>query len=335
MKTSKDYYFILGILQSAEVGVIKAAYKAMLQVYHPDKFMGKKEGAHARTLDINEAYRVLSNKISRAEYDQFINKRSDDSFTYEGDSSSSTEQQKSASNTLDKDWALATKYKPELRLLEQQLSKISIRLAFTFRVEMLEFKKFNSSEQIAKELEACYFSQYFGNKSEVINFAKQLIIDDHKEATHELNQAVKVLGNDLNATKLIQSIKLEFKLYEESEREKFKREQAQRVIAQRKRGVEIQRAQFLKLQRAHEQEQRALFLKLQRIHKQEQRVKVQREREREIERAQKLKLKRDNEKAQLNKYQAEKEKGKEKEKLYEVSLLNKRPCNKICVTAYY
>jgi DnaJ-class molecular chaperone len=68
METSKDYYFILGILQSAEVGVIKAAYKAMLQVYHPDKFVGKKEDAHARTLDIKEAYGVLSNKISRVSH---------------------------------------------------------------------------------------------------------------------------------------------------------------------------------------------------------------------------------------------------------------------------
>jgi DnaJ-class molecular chaperone len=68
METLKDYYFILGILQSAEVGVIKAAYKAMFQVYHPDKLVGKKEDAHARTLDIKEAYGVLSNKISRVSH---------------------------------------------------------------------------------------------------------------------------------------------------------------------------------------------------------------------------------------------------------------------------
>ena len=36
----KDYYCILGVIKSAEDIVIKAAYRALAQKYHPDKFEG-------------------------------------------------------------------------------------------------------------------------------------------------------------------------------------------------------------------------------------------------------------------------------------------------------
>ncbi|GAB56204.1 hypothetical protein GPUN_2089 [Glaciecola punicea ACAM 611] len=67
MDVSKDYYAILGILPSAEILVIKAAHKAMLKVYHPDKFKGTKEEAHLKTVDINEAYRIYEAIISKSD----------------------------------------------------------------------------------------------------------------------------------------------------------------------------------------------------------------------------------------------------------------------------
>ena len=37
MDLNKDYYKILGVLDNAEDIVIKAAYRALAQKYHPDK----------------------------------------------------------------------------------------------------------------------------------------------------------------------------------------------------------------------------------------------------------------------------------------------------------
>ena len=37
----KDYYLILGVLPDAQDVVIKAAYKALVQRYHPDRFQGE------------------------------------------------------------------------------------------------------------------------------------------------------------------------------------------------------------------------------------------------------------------------------------------------------
>ena len=52
----KDYYSILHVLPSAEIDVIKAAYKALARKYHPDTFVGDKAYASKRMQEINDAF---------------------------------------------------------------------------------------------------------------------------------------------------------------------------------------------------------------------------------------------------------------------------------------
>jgi len=66
---NKDYYAILGVLPSVEDFVIRAAYRALAQRYHPDKLPDCRETAEARMREINEAYAVLSDERLRAKYD--------------------------------------------------------------------------------------------------------------------------------------------------------------------------------------------------------------------------------------------------------------------------
>lgn len=66
----KDYYAMLGILPSAEDVVIKGAYRALAQRYHPDRFEGSREEANTHMAELNEAYRVLSDPALRASYDE-------------------------------------------------------------------------------------------------------------------------------------------------------------------------------------------------------------------------------------------------------------------------
>ena len=66
----KDYYKILGILDDAEDIIIRAAYKALAQKYHPDKWRGDVNEANLRMAEINEAYQVLSDKDSKEKYDE-------------------------------------------------------------------------------------------------------------------------------------------------------------------------------------------------------------------------------------------------------------------------
>lgn len=66
----KDYYQILSVIETAELAVIKATYKTLIHLYHPDRYDGDKDEAHQKTKDILEAYRVLSNPELREDYDR-------------------------------------------------------------------------------------------------------------------------------------------------------------------------------------------------------------------------------------------------------------------------
>lgn len=60
VKSDKDYYAVLGVAPEAEDIVIRAAFRALAQRYHPDRFGGSRDKAHARMSELNEAYGVLS-----------------------------------------------------------------------------------------------------------------------------------------------------------------------------------------------------------------------------------------------------------------------------------
>ena len=76
----KGYYSILGVSKDADEVVIKAAYKALAQKYHPDKY-DKCSGEQSSRLmsDINKAYSVIGSAVSKQKYDQelFGNNHSD------------------------------------------------------------------------------------------------------------------------------------------------------------------------------------------------------------------------------------------------------------------
>ncbi len=61
----KDYYYVMGLNHTAEPEVIKAAYRALCTLYHPDKNPGIDEKFMQ---SINEAYDVLSDDQRRRAY---------------------------------------------------------------------------------------------------------------------------------------------------------------------------------------------------------------------------------------------------------------------------
>ncbi len=70
-KEMKDYYSILGVSKDADEVVIKAAYKALAQKYHPDKSQSETAASSTKLMsDINKAYSVIGNPVSKQKYDQ-------------------------------------------------------------------------------------------------------------------------------------------------------------------------------------------------------------------------------------------------------------------------
>ena len=65
-----DFYAILGVHPNAEDIVIRAAFKALAQRYHPDRFNGAKDEAHRRMSDLTSAYETLADPARRRKYDR-------------------------------------------------------------------------------------------------------------------------------------------------------------------------------------------------------------------------------------------------------------------------
>lgn len=70
---NKNYYDILQINKNASPEIIEKAYKTLAKKYHPDlQPEENKKQAEEILKDINEAYEVLSNSISKADYDNSL-----------------------------------------------------------------------------------------------------------------------------------------------------------------------------------------------------------------------------------------------------------------------
>ncbi|KAH6614781.1 hypothetical protein B0J18DRAFT_309337 [Chaetomium sp. MPI-SDFR-AT-0129] len=70
---NKDYYKVLGVAHDADERQIKAAYRKLSKVHHPDKAAKQgltKEEAEKKMASINEAYEVLSDPELRARFDR-------------------------------------------------------------------------------------------------------------------------------------------------------------------------------------------------------------------------------------------------------------------------
>jgi DnaJ-class molecular chaperone len=208
MNIKKDYYAILGVLPSVEIIVIKAAYKALMKVYHPDRNTGFHNASHAKTVELNEAYEILSDVSKRKEYDD-LRKPSDNNFSQ--DNKSQPDFSKTF-DVLEQDWQVAVKYEPELDAIIKNLSKLSSKLVFLYKVTMIESKQFDKKVLIAEKMEQDFLSLYFGSNKDLQAFAKKLLLANERDAAKELNKAITVLGNGANAGQLIKQIEEEFRM---------------------------------------------------------------------------------------------------------------------------
>ena len=67
-----NYYELLKVSEDADIEEIKKSYKKLVKEFHPDVYKGDKNYAESKIKKLNEAYEILSDKSSRAEYDRVL-----------------------------------------------------------------------------------------------------------------------------------------------------------------------------------------------------------------------------------------------------------------------
>jgi curved DNA-binding protein CbpA len=199
MSPNKDYYSILGVLPTAEDAVIRAAYKALAQRYHPDR--NSSADAKERMAEINEAYGVLSDSAKRKAYDEA---RGDSPASdYETYQSGEEEVVDAFLNEIGEKWAMAVEYFPDAEDERRKLAKISKRLAFSYQLALLDTQKFAGASFLAAKMRDEFIATYFGDGWEMRDFVLLLIQFGRRDALLELNKVIKVLGTGKKASKQI------------------------------------------------------------------------------------------------------------------------------------
>ena len=75
VRRERTHYDILELKRDASLTDVKKAYRRLAVRHHPDRNMDDAEGATSRFREINEAYEVLSDDVSRKEYDASIDQQ--------------------------------------------------------------------------------------------------------------------------------------------------------------------------------------------------------------------------------------------------------------------
>ena len=205
----KDHYQILGVLDDAQDIVIRAAYKALAQRYHPDKWKGDVNEANSRMAQINEAYGVLSDPIKRKKYDET---RECHRF---GSDSEAEDIARASSDFLDginKDWSIAKNHYPKIQSNFSTLEKYSYLLAFAYKLLLLDSQQFNDHDEIYLRLKNKFLRTYFGDSQIINRFAEELILEGQMQAAIELNDHVRVLGKSLISDKVIDELGKKYRI---------------------------------------------------------------------------------------------------------------------------
>ena len=199
-----SHYDTLGVSIDAEPEVIKAAYRALCKKYHPDITTFPKKEAEERMKAINLAYEVLGNPDSRRQYDSTMGRDNDFDSTFD--------RSETFENETEEAWAFARKYFPNIDQNYKQLARISQVLANTYRLTLIEKKKFNTdqADALRSRLEKEYLTRYFGKEPAIREFGLKLILKKKREAALELNKAVKTFGKNIDPQVLIYKISKEF-----------------------------------------------------------------------------------------------------------------------------
>ena len=191
-----DYYQILGVPRNAPQTLIKKTYTALQKIYHPDIYMGDKSFATKKVQEINEAYKILSDKKKREAHDNELNSQQNNHDGFEDKDPWDEKAEETYSSMKESEWDYISSFYPDVDARFKELKKLSGAVAFQFRMILVDTKAFKDFRRISDRLEQEFLSSKFGGSYKIQRLARDAIYNNNRKFAKDLNKALNVLGQD-------------------------------------------------------------------------------------------------------------------------------------------
>ena len=168
-------YDVLGLPWASDFELVKATFKSLVKIYHPDIFKGDKDFAKERLTQLNAAYEFLSDSEQKREFDKTDQSKNQDEGQQDFDPDKNSNEFDEGINVLKENWDFACGYYPELKKLYSDLRKMSREPAFAFMAFVVETKEYAQAQSIAETLEDAFLTTKFGDDNQIKQIAKRAL----------------------------------------------------------------------------------------------------------------------------------------------------------------
>ena len=160
-------YDILQLPHASDIELVKATYRSLVKIYHPDVFKGDKDFAKERLSQLNAAYEFLSDEKQKREFDKSPQSQENSEEQSEFDPDQNSDEFDEGFKILKENWDYASNFHPELKTLYDGLEILSKETAFALMAFVVETKKYKDAAMIAEALEDAFLTTKFSDDPEI------------------------------------------------------------------------------------------------------------------------------------------------------------------------
>ena len=241
MDGMKNHYQTLNIAD-LEQALITAAYtKLKSELVKKKSDFESPDAFNEKMSDVEEAYRVLSNKSSKMEHDLalfeaqwgvhlgelYFERHVEPLLTQAHVSHKDTTQASSSetsldasytssASTLERDWELASEHFPQILQEYDRLLKFDVALAKTYQTQLHARGSYKDSTALKDQLERDFFFGIYANNIPAKAYAKKLLLSNWRAAAEKFNASLRLLGHVVSVADLIIQIEKEFEFVRNS-----------------------------------------------------------------------------------------------------------------------
>jgi curved DNA-binding protein CbpA len=189
-------YEVLGLPHASDFELVKATYRSLVKIYHPDVFKGDKEFAKERLSQLNAAHEFLSDEQQKHDFDKSPQSQEKGEEQQDFDPEQNSDEFDEGIKILKENWDYACDYYPDLKRLYADLRSLGKEPAFAFMAYVVETKKYKEAATIADQLEDAFLTTKFSNDPKIKKLAKLALQQKEIKFAKELNRALTILGPD-------------------------------------------------------------------------------------------------------------------------------------------